>query len=65
MKVLNPVVISGERSPDVSPTCAVVIFRVNVSCVTSLDGISTMVIDLIGQLSCDFNGRLSVRRYWV
>ena len=31
----------------------------------SLDGILTMVIDLTGQLSCDFIGRLSVRCYWV
>ena len=55
----------GERSPDVSPTCAVVIFRVKVSCVKSLHGILTMVIDLIVQLSCDLIGRLSVRCYWV
>ena len=35
---------------DVSTTCAVVIFRVKVSCITSVDG---MVIDLIGQLRRD------------
>ena len=29
----------GERSADVSTTWAVVIFRVNVSCITSVDGI--------------------------
>ena len=44
---------------DVSTTCAVVIFRVKVSCVTTVDG--TLVIDLIGQLRRDVNGRLSVK----
>ena len=37
---------------DVSTTCAVAIFRVKMSCITSVDGITTLVIDLIGQLSC-------------
>ena len=41
---------------------AVVIFRVKVSCITSVDGIKLLVIDPIGQLSCDvINGRLSVK----
>ena len=44
---------------DVSTTCAVVIFRVKVSCVTTVDG--TLVIDLIGQLRRDVIGRLSVK----
>ena len=44
---------------DVSTTCVVFMFRVNMSCITSLDGI-TPVIDLIGQLRCDLIGRLSV-----
>ena len=35
---------------DVSKTCAVVIFSVKVSCITSVDGIK-LVIGLIGQLS--------------
>ena len=48
---------------DVSTTCAVVIFRVNkVSRITSIDGImKTLVIDLIGQISRDVIGRLSVK----
>ena len=34
---------------DVSTTCAVVIFRVKVSCTSSVDGIKlSLVIDLIG-----------------
>ena len=32
------------------------------SCITSFDGIKLMVIDLIGQLSRDVIGRLSVKR---
>ena len=50
---------------DVSTTCAVVIFRVKVSCITSVDGIIevyyTLVIDLIGQLCRDVIGHLSVK----
>ena len=47
---------------DVWTTCAVVIFRVKVSCITSFDVIlKTQVIDLIGQLSRDVLGRLSVK----
>ena len=37
--VLNRTVI------DVSTTCAVVIFTVKVSCITSVDGTKTLVID--------------------
>ena len=44
---------------DVSTTCAVVIFRVKVSCVTSVDGIILWL--LIGQLRRDVIGRLSVK----
>ena len=53
---------------DVSTTCAVVIFRVNVSCSTSVD-----VIDLIGrlryslvvcQLSRDFIGYKDSKCHW-
>ena len=47
--------------PDVSTTCAVVIFRVKVSRITSVDGIILWVIDLIGQLRRDVIGRLSVK----
>ena len=40
---------------DVSKTCAVVIFRVKVNCITSVDsGYQTQVIDLSGQLSHDW-----------
>ena len=47
---------------DVLTTCAVVIFRVKVSCITSVDGIlETLVIDLIGKFSRDVIGRLSVK----
>ena len=45
---------------NVSTTCAVVIFRVKVSCITSVDG-NTLVIDMIGQLRHDVTGRLSVK----
>ena len=45
---------------DVSTTCAVVIFRVKISCITSVDDF-TLVIDLIGQFSDDVPGRLSVK----
>ena len=45
---------------DVSTTCAVVIFRVKVCCITAVDGNYTLVIDLIGQLRRDVIGRLSV-----
>ena len=43
---------------DVSTTCAVVIFRVNVSCITSVDGIKLW---LFGQLSRDIIGQLLSR----
>ena len=42
---------------DVSIPCAVVIFTVKVSCITSVDGI----IDLTDQLRRDVIGRLSVK----
>ena len=38
---------------DVSTTCAVVIFGDKVSCITSVDGIITLVVDLIDQLRRD------------
>ena len=44
---------------NVSTTCAVVIFRVKVSCITSVDGMK--LVDLIGQLSHYVIGRLSVK----
>ena len=37
---------------DVSTTCAVVIFRVKVSCITLADGIKLWLFDLTGQLKC-------------
>ena len=47
---------------DVSTTCALVIFRVKVSCITSLFWwYYTLVIDLIGQLRRHVIGRLSVK----
>ena len=46
---------------DVSTTCAVVIFSVKVSCITSVDGIKNSGFDLIGQLSRDVIGRLLVK----
>ena len=46
---------------DVSTNWAVVIFRVKVSCITPVDGIKLMVIDLIGQLSRYVIGSLSVK----
>ena len=42
----------------VSTTCAVVIFRVNVSCIMSVDGIKLW---LFGQLSRDIIGQLLSR----
>ena len=42
----------------VSTTCAVVIFRVNVSCIMSVDGIKLW---LLGQLSRDIIGQLLSR----
>ena len=45
---------------DISTTCAVVISRVKVSCITSVDGL-ILVIDLIGQLHRDVIGRLLVK----
>ena len=46
---------------DVLATCAIAIYSVKVSCITSVDGILTLIIDLIGQLSRDVIGRLSVK----
>ena len=47
---------------DVSTTCVVVIFRVKVSCITSVNGIILWFnIDLIGQLRRDVIGRLSAK----
>ena len=46
---------------DVSTTCALVIFIVKVGCITSVDGIKTLVIDLIRQFIRDVVGRLSVK----
>ena len=47
---------------DLSTTCAVIIFTIKVSCITSVDGITLWFnIDLIGQLRPDVNGRLSVK----
>ena len=44
-----------------------VIFIVKVSCITSVDGIKLWFIDLIGELSRDVIGRLSVNPlcYWL
>ena len=39
----------------------VVLNRVKVSCITSVDGIKLLVIDLIGQISRAVIGRLSVQ----
>ena len=38
---------------DISTTCAVVIFRVKVSCITLADGIKFWLFDLTAQLKCD------------
>ena len=46
---------------DVSTTCAVVIFRVKVSCITLADGIKLWLFDLTGQLKCSVIGPLSVK----
>ena len=46
---------------DVLTTCVVVIFRVKVSCITSVDGMKLSVIDLTDQFSHDVIGRLSVK----
>ena len=46
---------------DVSTTCAVVIFTVKVSSITSVDGIILWLLGLIGQLRRDVIGRLSVK----
>ena len=64
VKGLYPGVISSDfvsrlTVTDVSTTSALVIFRVKVSCITSVDD-KTLVIDLIVQLSRDVIGRLSV-----
>ena len=52
---------------DVSTTCAVVIFTVKVSSITSVDGIILWLLGLIGQLRRDVIGRLSVKPwcYWL
>ena len=42
---------------DLSTTCALVIFRVKVSCITSVNGIK-VAIDLINHLCRDVIGRL-------
>ena len=57
--VLNRTVVVDQVVTDVSTTCAVVIFRVKASCVTSVDGIILWL--LIGQLRRDVIGRLSVK----
>ena len=46
---------------DVLTTCVVVIFRVKVSCITSVDGMKLWLLTLIGQFSHDVIGRLSVK----
>ena len=46
---------------DVLTTCAVVIFRLKVSSITSVEGIKTLFIDVIGQFSRDSIGRLLVK----
>ena len=52
---------------DISTTCAVVIFRVKVSCITLADGIKFWLFDLTAQLKCDLIGPLSVKPwcYWL
>ena len=52
---------------DVSTTCAVVIFRVKVSCITLDDGIKLWLFDLTGQLKCDVIGPQSFKPwcYWI
>ena len=44
---------------DVSTICEVVFFIARVSCISSVVGIK-LIMDLIGQLNCVVNGRLSV-----
>ena len=52
---------------DILTTCAVVIFRVKVSCITLADGIKFWLFDLTAQLKCDVIGPLSVKPwcYWL
>ena len=57
--VLNRTSLLLLTVTDVSTTCAVVIFSIKVSCITSVDGIILWL--LIGQLCCDVIGRLSVK----
>ena len=54
-------VVLNRTVTAVSTTCTVVIFRVKVSCITSVVCIILGLIVLIGQLSCSFIGRLSVK----
>ena len=56
--VLNRTSLLLLTVTDISTTCAVVIFSVKVSCITSVDGIILWL--LIGQLCHDVIGRLSV-----
>ena len=53
---------SPDASTDVSTTCAVVIFRLKMSCITLVGGNLFMVIYLSNLLSPDVIGRLSVSR---
>ena len=52
---------------NVSTTCAVVIFRVKVSCITLDGGIKLWLFDLTGQLKCDVIGPQSFKPwcYWI
>ena len=59
MKVVQNSTVVDMTVTDVSTTCAVVLFSVKVSCVTSVDGIILWL--LIGQLRRDVIGRLSVK----
>ena len=52
----------GNGSPDVSTTCAVVIFRLKMSCITLVGGNLFMVKYFSNLLSPDVIGRLSVSR---
>ena len=54
MKVVQNRTVVDMTVTDVSTTCAVVIFRVKVSCITPVDG-------MISQLRRDVIGRLSVK----
>ena len=48
--VLNSTVVDSDWSFD---NCVVVIFRVKVSCIMSVEGVKILIIDLSGQLSRD------------